>query len=177
MTVSVHSYTGRWFALFLLIVLWASCTSAQQAASPPAVEPSPELTPEEVVSAQLAALKSNDADDNGIRITFRFASPGNKKATGPIERFIEMVKNPMYRPMLNYRSDFREPVEVSEGVAKQLVTLIDADGRHASYVFVLSRQTEGACIGCWMTDSVVRVKVQPGAIKVADLESSIRTCG
>lgn len=156
--------TSRLPCFPLLVVLSASCSSAQQA---PAVEPSPELTPEEVVSAQLAALKNNDSEDNGIRITFRFASPGNKRATGPIERFIEMVKNPMYRPMLNYRSDFREPIEIADGVAKQLVTLIGADGQRAGYLFVLSKQTEGSWAGCWMTDSVVRVKVQPGAIKVA----------
>ena len=34
-------------------------------------------------------------------LTWNFASPANKQVTGPIERFIPMVKTPAYEPMLH----------------------------------------------------------------------------
>ena len=58
--------------------------------------PKPELTPEQVVEIQVEALRKNDVPtpDAGIATTFRFASPGNRKVTGPLERFAPIVKAP-----------------------------------------------------------------------------------
>ncbi len=125
----------------------------------PATEPGPKLSPGDVISAQLYALQHNDdpEPDAGIRTTFRFASPGNRSQTGPIERFIRMVKSEAYAAMLNYRSDVRSDVMVRAGAARQKVTLIDAKGEQATYVFVLSQQAGPPCDGCWMTDSVFPV--------------------
>ncbi|MDH3252939.1 MAG: DUF4864 domain-containing protein, partial [Ignavibacteria bacterium] len=69
-----------------------------------AEQPDPSLSPQEVVKIQLHALKNNDEADNGIRIAFRFASPGNQAATGPLDRFIALLKGPSYGEMLNYVS-------------------------------------------------------------------------
>ena len=115
--------------LFALLFAISGCASAQPTPQAAPTSPSPKLSPAEVVSAQLAALKNNDADDMGIRITFRFASPGNQAQTGPVDRFIAMLKNPAYRPMINYQSDHREPIEVDGNVAKQIVTLVSS-GEH-----------------------------------------------
>ena len=46
--------------------------------------PEPELTPNDVVRIQLLAMQQNDDNDFGIEVTFRFASPANKKQTGPL---------------------------------------------------------------------------------------------
>ena len=63
-----------------------------------AIEPKPELTPDQVVKIQLEGLQNNDLtrDNMGIRICFNFASPGNKIITGPIGNFIKLVKTPSY---------------------------------------------------------------------------------
>ncbi len=47
----------------------------------PEIKPDPVYTPDEVVGIQMRALgKNNQPYDNaGIELTFRFASPGNKK--------------------------------------------------------------------------------------------------
>src|SRR5438309_2031919 len=66
------------------------------------MEPSPQLTPDQVVRVQMEAMKHNDrpAHDAGIAKTFKFASPQNREQTGPLDKFIAMVKNPVYAPML-----------------------------------------------------------------------------
>ncbi len=120
--------------------------------------PRPEYTAEQVVQIVMDALQNNDEADSGIAVTFNFASPENKKATGPLERFTPMVKTEAYRPMLRFRSADHGPVRTADGAAEQVVTLVAADGEIASYVFRLSKQTEGEFKGCWMTDGVYRVE-------------------
>ncbi|GIT70838.1 MAG: hypothetical protein Ct9H300mP28_06520 [Pseudomonadota bacterium] len=61
--------------------------------------PEPELKPNDVVRLQLLAMQQNDDSDFGIEVTFRFASPANKKQTGPLKRFIRLVRNPSYHPL------------------------------------------------------------------------------
>ena len=51
------------------------------------VKPSKNLNLYDVVKIQLEALKNNDKNDNGIKQTWLFAHPDNKKFTGPYERF------------------------------------------------------------------------------------------
>src|SRR5579883_1924759 len=104
-----------------------------------APQPSPSLAPEQVIAIQLEALQKNDAKDSGIRTAFRFASPSNREMTGPIERFILLVKNPAYSPMLNYKKVERDAIIVSDDVARQCVVLTTADNEREVYIFTLSK--------------------------------------
>lgn len=123
-------------------------------------QPSPDLSPEQVIGIQLQALQRNDTPtkDNGIAIAFRFASPGNQAVTGPLANFILLVRNPLYSPMLNHRKAERGPMHVEGSQAQQRVTLLSTTGERAVYIFTLSKQTEGQYKDCWMTDGVERVK-------------------
>ena len=103
----------------------------------------------------MGALQNNDSTDQGIEISFRFASPANKGHTGPLDRFTRMIKNPLYSPMLNHQTARYGPIEISRNVAKQRVTITDANGKAWIYIFTLSKQSGPPCIGCWMTDSVI----------------------
>ena len=136
-----------------------------------ALEPSPKLTPRDVVEAQLAALRSNDEPeaDAGIRTAFRFASPENKRTTGPVERFIEMVKNPLYAPLLNHRTAHLSETTEKDDLARIKVTLIAADGEEAAFVWILARVRAQGCDGCWMTSTVMRVEAKDSPFKVAGL--------
>ena len=49
--------------------------------------PNDKLLPYDVVKIQLEALKNNNKNDDGIKVTWLFAHPDNKKITGPYERF------------------------------------------------------------------------------------------
>ena len=136
-----------------------------------ALEPSPNLTPQEVVEAQLAALRTNDepSPDDGIRTAFRFASPENKRSTGPIERFIEMVKNPLYAPLLNHRTAHLSDTTQKDDLARIKVTLVGADGQESAFVWILARVNSEECAGCWMTATVMRVDAKDSPFKVAGL--------
>lgn len=120
--------------------------------------PSPDLSPATVVAVQLAALRRNDEQDRGIAVAFRFASPANKRSTGPLPRFASMIRNGPYRLMLEYRRAIFDPVTVEDGRATQRVVLLGTR-RTMSYVFYLSRQTDGPCRNCWMTDAVTAHRV------------------
>ena len=49
------------------------------------VIPNEKLSPYDVVKIQLEALKNNNKNDDGIKVTWLFAHPNNKKVTGPYE--------------------------------------------------------------------------------------------
>ncbi len=150
----------RWFTIVLVSIVLVSMVPLAAGSDSKTPEPSPSLTPAQVVQIQLAALKQNDSPnpDDGIRTAYRFASPGNRLMTGPEERFIRLVKNPLYRPLLNHRSSEARPIQVRDDRAVQRIKLIDAEGAPAIFVFTLSRQTLEPYKGCWMTDGVERVQ-------------------
>jgi hypothetical protein len=142
-------------------------SAAGTGAAPPAglaeALPSPELGPAEVVRIQLQALRENDETNEGIAVAFRFASPRNKASTGPLERFVHMIKAGPYRLMLEFERASYKPI-VIEGVhALQRVTLV---GRRQirTYDFLLRRQAGPPCEACWMTEAVLVVPGVGGVI-------------
>ncbi|MDQ6663718.1 MAG: DUF4864 domain-containing protein [Acidobacteriota bacterium] len=131
-------------------------------------EPSPKLTPAQVIKIQLSAFQRNDTPtlDSGIRKAFAFASPGNRAVTGPIDKFVLLVKNPLYRPLLNHRSAEFSPIQITGDHAEQRVRLIDAHGVPAVFVFALGKQKEDPYKDCWMIEGVARIPEQSsGAIR------------
>lgn len=156
-------------SLVLIPAIFAAFLEIAQATDPvlPDLVPRPQLSADDVVRIQLDALANNDSPraDAGIEITYRFASPGNRELTGPLPRFIEMVKNPVYGPMVNHQG-----VEYGETVKRQgkvmiPVLLTAENGRKAAYIFVVGMQEE-ECEGCWMTEAVFPVplnQLNPGA--------------
>ena len=123
--------------------------------------PSPSLSAADVVRIQMRALQRNGLTDEGIRTTYRFASPANKSATGPFERFARMIKSVPYRVMLNAREIRFGAINSGDAEAVQEVLVEGADGTEITYVFFLRRQTEKPFQGCWMTEAVI-VKPNPG---------------
>ena len=121
--------------------------------------PEPELKPNDVVRLQLLAMQQNDDSDIGIEVTFRFASPANKIQTGPLQRFIRLVRNPSYRPLLNHTNATFLELTVEEDFAVQEVVITTSNGKRIGYRFRLSIQKGPVYPGWWMTDSVVPCKV------------------
>lgn len=149
----------------LTACLLLGALGCEPGASPPPwreATPHPGLGPAEVVAAQLQALQHNDARDAGIAVAFRFASPGNRRSTGPLERFVWMIRDGPYELLLGFDGSHAQPV-VMDGAAaaRQRVTVV-RDGRSRVYHFVLSQQRGGECSGCWMTDAVL-VEDEPSA--------------
>ena len=121
--------------------------------------PEPNLKPNDVVRLQLLAMQQNDDSDFGIEVTFRFASPANKKQTGPLKRFIGLVRTPSYRPLLNHINATFLELTVEEVFAVQDVIITTYNGERIGFRFRRSIQKGPLYPGCWMTDSVTPFKV------------------
>ena len=147
--------------ILALVILVAGDPSQAVAGETKITAPDASLTPEQVARIQVEALGRNNTPypDRGIEITWNFASPGNRKGTGPLERFKRMVHNPQYEPMVNHRSAQYENAWIEGDRAGLDVILLSEDGRFVGYKFMLSRQLGGSCDGCWMTDGVARFQV------------------
>lgn len=149
--------------LFTQTAFIANTFAAQEnIGAAPELQPDPTYSPEEVVRIQTEALGNNDTPyaDAGIEITFRFASPQNKLATGPLSHFVAIVRSPAYALMINHASAKFGSAHVEGDVAQVPVVLTAPNGDQAGYVFRLSRQSEAPYEQCWMTDGVVRVPLK-----------------
>ena len=70
------------------------------------LKPSANLLAEEVISIQLTALQNNNYPyiNFGIEQTWEFAHPSNKKYTGPLTNFINMMYSDSYSIMINHKN-------------------------------------------------------------------------
>lgn len=155
----------RLAAALAALVLLAPLARAQTPGTP---APSAALTPAEVVRIQVEALRTNDdpTPGAGIATVFRFASPGNRQATGPLSRFARMIRTG-YPELLGFARAERGEARVRGDRAVVPVTVVLRDGRRVTYGFALSRQSGGACDGCWLTDAVVeRPEPRPDVIRI-----------
>ncbi len=143
--------------LLRVSALLAAFAAPVGAAHLPQTEPDPSLSPQDVVSIQVEALGNNDTpyEDRGIEVTFNFASPANKRMTGPLARFKVMVRNPTYGPMIDHRGARFENIVVEDNSARIDVILTSKEGVYLGYRFFLSRQHGNAYEGSWMTDAVI----------------------
>ena len=135
---------------------------------PKAPVPSAELDPSQVVRIQVEALRHNSPLNEGIELTYRFASPENKSFTGPLARFIEMLRSPPYQRLLNHRSARYSAMGISADRAHQIVTITDREGEEIRYRWALSRQVEGEFKDCWMTSAVIAAEppLQPELVNM-----------
>ncbi len=148
----------RLAAITALLVVLAAPVGAGHLAN---MEPDPLLSPQDVVSIRIEALRNNDMpyEDRGIAVTFNFASPANKRMTGPLERFKMMVRSPIYGPMINHRSAEYKNIKIEGDLAQVDVILKSRDGEYLGYRFILSRQRGNRYEGSWMTDAVFRFDI------------------
>jgi hypothetical protein len=118
--------------------------------------PDPSYGPGAVVDEQLSALARNDDPfaDAGVKTAYNFASPANRRATGPVDRFVAMVHGHPYSPMVDHEEAVTGPVERDGDSATRRVTLTGPGGRTVTYEFGLSRAQSGPFADCWLTDRV-----------------------
>ena len=141
-------------AVFTVILSACATTGDAPLEALSSAYPDPTLSPAEVVRIQMEAFQGNDSENQGIRIAFRFASPGNKEATGPLPRFVVLMNQPEYRPMLNAESLIVGEPTTQGPISRVRVDLLGPEGRPASYYFYLVRHILPGCRGCWLTQGV-----------------------
>jgi hypothetical protein len=163
MTQLFHNQTGRTVStlvlfLFILNPLFGPAASQHGKQSLPL--PDTSLQPGDVVKIVIDSLANNDYPypDAGIEATFNFASPANRVNTGPLDRFITMVKGPVYAAMVNHKSSELSEVILRGSQAYQFVRLITSDDMEVYFVFRLGLQIDGEYKDMWMTEAVSPVK-------------------
>ena len=150
----------RFIALAVLAGLTAVALIWWQSAATRGDGPNPALSPQQVVILQLEALRTNGPNDHGIAKVFRFASPSNRFATGPLERFAMMLKHGPYAMMIGCESYELKGARISGDRAEQMVSVHGFDQRPATYVFLLSKQNAEPYQDCWMTDAVHAIPIE-----------------
>ena len=125
--------------------------------SPRAGDPlDPMLSPEAAVHIQLRALQNNDvpSPDSGIRKAWAFAHPDNKRLTGPLSKFMAMIKQPAYAMLLNHQNHEIQLLERSASIAVFAIRVTANDGLVYLCRWQVAPVSGGENDGAWLTIGV-----------------------
>jgi len=136
--------------LFFTILLVLFFNNLQ--ASP--LKPNENLLPYDVVKIQLNALKKNNKNDDGIKLTWLFAHPDNKKITGPYERFKIMIYGQQYRQLLNHSSHKIDLIMNTPNKHIYKIEILSKEKQLLFYEWHVQKATEENCNNCWFTSAV-----------------------
>jgi len=125
--------------------------------SPGLTKPNIILKPLEVLSIQLNSLQRNNIPfkDAGIEQVWNFAHPDNKKITGPLEKFKEMIYSKSYQMLIEHENS--EIKILNEDINKLVykVDILSSDKKKYSFIWQVEKVLEeGDLKNCWMTTSV-----------------------
>ena len=120
------------------------------------IKPTKNLTAYDVIKIQLNALKKNNKPDknSGIKQTWIFAHPENKKFTGPYERFEKMLLGNQYNYLLNHASHKINLIMKSQDTYIYNIELISKEKKMYVYEWHLEKSTTAECNNCWFTTIV-----------------------
>jgi hypothetical protein len=120
------------------------------------IQPAKNLTAYDVVKIQLTALKNNNkqSKNDGIKQTWIFAHPENKKYTGPYERFEKMILGNQYKILLNHTSHKINLITNTENNYTYKIELITKNKKIYFYEWQLEKSTTEKCQSCWFTTMV-----------------------
>ncbi len=138
--------------LFLLIVLFQINPLFAEI-----IKPSINIKPAKVVEIQLSSLMKNDTPykDQGIMQTWEFAHPNNKRFTGPIENFKEMIKGNQYNMLLNHISHKINEIYQNEEIAVFEVVVLDVNKKYFKFKWQVEKYlNNGPLKNCWLTTVV-----------------------
>ena len=121
------------------------------------IKPNNEIDPAKVVYIQLLGLMNNDnpSKNYGIKQTWEFAHPSNKKNTGPLPRFIDLLQGENYKMLLNHLNN--EIVEVFNSTNRYgfEVTILGKDKKYYKFQWIVEKYyQDGPLKDCWLTTSV-----------------------
>ena len=99
------------------------------------IKPSFNIKPGKVIKIQLQGLMKNDIPeiDRGIEQTWEFAHPNNRRFTGPLSRFKEMIKGDSYSMLINHISHKIEEIYTDEKNAVYEVLILDTSKNYFKF--------------------------------------------
>ena len=118
------------------------------------IEPNKKLDAYNVVKIQLQALKNNDEKDNGIKQTWLFAHPDNKKVTGPYDRFRIMIYGQQYKHLINHTSHKIKLITNSQNTYVYRIEILSTNKKLFYYEWHVQKGNSENCESCWFTSAV-----------------------
>ncbi len=145
------------FGMIYLVIIYFLAIMFIVTAKAEIIKPNSGIEPYQVIKIQLRGLmKNNDPFlDYGIKQTWEFAHPTNKKYTGPLTKFIKMIKGDGYKMLLNHIEN--EIVQIFKSNDKYgfEVTILGKDKNYYKFQWVVEKYyKEGPLQDCWLTTSV-----------------------
>ena len=140
--------------IFKFLVIFFIITSTSNAEL---LKPNSNIKPSEVVKIQLLGLQNNNEifNDSGIEQTWNFAHPMNKQATGPLDRFKEMLKSNNYQMMINHISHTITQVRRGDDWVQFEVIILDKEKIYHKFNWQVEKFIEdGPLKDCWLPTMV-----------------------
>ena len=140
--------------LFKLIVFYFLSTNISNA---DLIKPNADLKPFDVLMIQLNSLKNNNTPykDAGIEQTWKFAHPINKKSTGPLKRFRQMIYSDSYKILISHENNKTIILKESANKFVFKVYVLSKDKKKYYYIWQIEKvEREGNLKNCWMTTGV-----------------------
>ena len=140
--------------LFKLIVSFFIFTNISNA---DLIKPNSKLKPIDVLMIQLNSLKNNNIPykDAGIEQTWEFAHPGNKAATGPLEKFKKMIYSDSYKILISHVNNETIVLKKTPKKFVYKVLVLSEDKKKYYYIWQIEKvSVEGKFKNCWMTTRV-----------------------
>tara|TARA_Y100000590_G_scaffold83490_1_gene93081 strand:+ start:212 stop:673 length:462 start_codon:yes stop_codon:yes gene_type:complete len=121
------------------------------------IKPNSNLEPLDVLMIQLNSLKNNNNPykDAGIEQTWEFAHPINKEATGPLERFKQMIYSDSYKILISHENNKTIILKETPSKFVYKVYVLSKDKKKYYYIWQIEKvKLEGKLKNCWMTTVV-----------------------
>ena len=99
------------------------------------IKPNITLRPFDILMIQLNSLQNNNVPfkDAGIEQIWEFAHPNNKKMTGPLEKFKQMIYSRSYKILLEHENN-------------EITILKETSNRSVYKVYILSKEKKSTII-------------------------------
>ena len=139
------------FSVILIFILNISILKAEL------INPNNSIQPSEVIKIQLVGLMNNNKDfkDSGIEQTWNFAHPNNKKNTGPLSKFKQMIKGNSYQMLLDHISHTITELGSRDNWVQFEVVILDQNKIYHKFNWQVEKYTiEGPLKDCWLTTMV-----------------------
>ena len=145
------------YGLIYVIVIFFLAVMFIVTAKADLVKPNNEIKPYQVVKIQLTGLMNNDIPNknSGIEQTWEFAHPSNKKYTGPLSKFVNLLKSENYNMLLNHlESEIIEVFKTNDKYGFEVI-ILGNDKNYYKFQWIVEKYyNDGPLKDCWLTTSV-----------------------
>ena len=120
-------------------------------------KPNISLKPFDVLMIQLNSLQNNNVPykDAGIEQTWKFAHPDNKKMTGPLEKFKQMIYSKSYEILISHENNEITILYETNNKSVYKVYILSKDKKKYYYIWQIEKVLlDGDLKNCWMTTRV-----------------------